>query len=111
MKCCRKLRANGADFEQWRIEKAALSCFDSYERIAPSLDGSVAWSWDRAHVHRTVKDFPARVQHPQSAPKVVLKTYMRETVYLIYTLTQLVFAKRTAMRAQFTFSTLEVCHA
>ena len=86
MKCCRKLRANGVDFEQWRIEKAALSCFDSYERIAPSLDGSVAWSCDRAHVHCTVNYFPAHVLHPQSTRKVILKIYMRDIDYLFYSL-------------------------
>jgi len=47
------------------------------------LEGSVAWSWDLAHVHRTVKYFPAHALHPKSTRKVVLKTYMRDTVYLI----------------------------
>ena len=63
-------------------EKAWSNGVDSYERIAPILDGSVAWSWDRAHVNRTVKDFPAHVQHPQSTRKVILKTYMRDIVHL-----------------------------
>ena len=71
------ISSNGA------FEKAWSNGVDSYERIAPSLDGSVDWSWDRAHVHHTVKDFPAHVQHPQSTRKVVLKIYMRDTVYLI----------------------------
>ena len=65
------------------FEKAWSNGVDSDERIAPSLDGSVAWSWDRAHVHRTVKYFPMHVLHPKSTRKVVLKIYMRDTVYLI----------------------------
>ena len=65
------------------FEKAWSNGADSDERIAPSLDGSVAWSWGLAHVHRTVKYFPAHVQHPQLTRKVSHKTYMRDIIYLI----------------------------
>ena len=65
------------------FEKAWSNGVDSSERIAPSLDDSVAWSWDLAHVHCTVKYFPKHVLHPKSTRKVILKIYMRDIAHLI----------------------------
>ena len=48
-----------------------------------SSEGSVAWSWDLAHVHCTVKYFPKHVLHPKSTRKVILKNYMRDIIHLI----------------------------
>jgi len=50
---------------------------------AKKLEGSVAWSWDLAQVHRTVKGFPTHVLHPKSTRKVAHKIYMRDIGGLI----------------------------
>jgi len=54
--------------------------------VPKSLEGSVAWSWNLAQVHRTVKGFPTHILHPKSTRKVAHKTHMRDISYLIYTL-------------------------